>query len=484
MDAPATSATSDGIDKPVAWSDACPELLRLPLADVRALLAAGEVSATDLMTATLEEVARVDVDVHAFLAIDSDWALDLAGRLDAERTGPTTTRSPLWGLPVPVKDVEPTIHLPTTYGSALRRGHPSQSDGVVARRLRDAGAIVFGKTNTPAFAHKDTTDNLLGLPTANPHNLARTAGGSSGGAAAAVAAHMVHIAHGTDGAGSGRLPAAFCGVVGFKPSYGLIPKFPTTDHWSARSHQAMLGRTVDDVRMAVSALAGPDHRDPLSLDGWAMSPILAARERLRVGFAATLGFGVVDDDILEVCRTAAMALASSSIAVQEVRPHLSDPADWFGDLWRPAMAHDLASEAQEHPDLVEESLRTVIELGMQTTAQQMVEAQARRTQLYGEALQSMGALDVLLTPTMPTGAWAVDGSPPTNIGEAGSRPAGGRWGHLILSNLTGWPAASVPVGRSREGMPVGLQVMARWHEDAICLEVAEMIERAVGGAKA
>jgi Asp-tRNA(Asn)/Glu-tRNA(Gln) amidotransferase A subunit family amidase len=479
------SAISNGARVSLVDTHPVTGVLQLSLAALRDQMSAGELSAAELMLATLNRVALVEPELHAFLAIDAEWAMSHAMRLDDQRRtyprGPAP--SPLWGVPVPVKDVEATTHLPTTHGSALRRGQRSQRDGLVSQRLRAAGAIVFGKTNTPAFAHKDTTDNLLGSPTTNPHDLSRTAGGSSGGAAAAVAAGVVHVAHGTDGAGSGRLPAAFCGVVGFKPSYGLIPRIQSSDLWAARSHHAILARTVDDARVAVSELSGPDARDPLSYAPRPNTGHSPGRTILQAGFAETFGFGVADDEVLQLCQAAANALIPAGIALREVHPSLSDPGVWFGDLWRPRLAHDIALEAAERPDLVEDSLRTAIELGRQTTAQQLLTAQSLRSRLYDDVLEVMDGLDVLLTPTMPTTAWAVDAGPPPTLGEAAARPAGGRWGQLIISNLTGWPAVSVPVGFTREGLPVGLQVMARWREDATCLQVAELVEQVVGGVR-
>src|SRR5437879_5574577 len=236
-----------------------------PAIDLVEAIRTRRVSPVELLDDVLERAERLQATVHAFVTIDAERARAAASAAEAAvmRGDPLGS---LHGLPVSVKDLEPTAGLRTTYGSKFFEDYIPDFDGAVAGRLRAAGAILFGKTNTPHFGHKDMCDNLIGPPTRNPWNLERTSGASSGGAAAAIAVGIGTLAHGTDGAGSVRIPAALCGVFGFKPSHGLVPYWPNPDFWAARSHTGPLARSVRDAALMLNAMVGPDPRDPISLD--------------------------------------------------------------------------------------------------------------------------------------------------------------------------------------------------------------------------
>src|SRR6185369_98320 len=236
------------------------------------------------------------------------------------RTG--ALRGPLDGIPYTLKDLEPTAEVRTTFGSKWFANYVPPESGLVATRLAAAGGVLLGKTNTPQFGHKDSCDNLLGPPCRNPWRLDRTSGGSSGGAASAVAAGLGAIAHGSDGAGSIRIPAAFCGVFGLKPSLGRVPLWPTTDIWAARGHNGPIARTVADAALLLGALAGPDARDPLSIDAppedyaAAVRNPLPALRGLRVAWSADFGYAALDPEVRRLAISAAERFASLGAHVE------------------------------------------------------------------------------------------------------------------------------------------------------------------------
>src|SRR5919202_2899892 len=238
----------------------------LPATDLVEAIRSRRLSPVEVLEDVLQRAERFQPTLHPFMTIDAERAREAAREAEAavmrgENLGP------LHGLPVSIKDLEPTAGLRTTYGSKFFEDFVPDFDGAVAGRVRAAGGIVFAKTNTPHFGHKDMCDNLLGPPTRNPWNLERTPGGSSGGAAAAVAAGIGPLAHGSDGAGSIRIPAALCGVFGLKPSFGRVPYWPNPDFWAARSHNGPITRSVRDAALLLNVMAGWGGRAPPSLRG-------------------------------------------------------------------------------------------------------------------------------------------------------------------------------------------------------------------------
>ena len=241
------------------------ELCYTSAVDLGALIRARRLSPVELCEAVLARVERLNPRLSAFLTVTADRAR-AAARAAEMRAGRDALLGPLDGIPYSLKDLEPTAGIRTTFGSRWFAKHVPAEDSLLAARLAGTGAVLLGKTNTPHLGHKDSCDNLLGPPCRNPWNLERTSGGSSGGAASAVAAGLGPVAHGSDGGGSIRIPAALCGVVGLKPSFGRVPQSPSSDYWSARSHHGPLARTVRDAALFLEAMAGPDPRDPLSID--------------------------------------------------------------------------------------------------------------------------------------------------------------------------------------------------------------------------
>jgi Asp-tRNA(Asn)/Glu-tRNA(Gln) amidotransferase A subunit family amidase len=380
---------------------------------------------------------------------------------------------------VSVKDLEPVAGMRLTYGSKFYQDQVADADGTAAARLRAAGAILFAKSNTPAFGHKDMCDNLLMPATRNPWRLERTSGASSGGAAAGVAAGFGPVAHGSDGAGSIRIPAALCGVFGLKPSYGRVPNSTAADLWAARSHVGPLARTVRDGALMLNVMAGPDPRDPHSIDGPPVDYVAACDgdlRGLRVAWSADLGYAPIDPEVRRLTEAAAHCFEELGCRVEPADPGWDHPGPWHARLYRAAIASRLSGLADRRPEWVDESLMEVIELGRAVTAAELLDAQAARTRFYQQACAFMEGRDLLLLPAMACGAWAVERPPATIDDQPVQQVAGGRWPLMYPFNLTGWPAASVPCGFTTEGLPVGLQIVAPRHQDARCLRAAAAFE--------
>ena len=265
------------------------ELCFLPAIELARLVRSRELSPVEIVDALLTRIARLNPTLAAFITVTAERA-----RAEAKAAEGRAVRnqflSPLDGLPYTLKDLEPTAGVRTTFGSKWFEHHVPAEDGAVAARLRASGGILLGKTNTPHFGYKDMCDNLIGPPCRNPWKLDRTSGGSSGGAAAALATGLGPLAHGSDGAGSIRIPAALCGVVGFKPSFGRVPFHPNPDYWSARSHNGPMARTVRDAALMLTAVAGPDARDPLTIE--APPPTTSRRATVRLRVSGWLGAGI------------------------------------------------------------------------------------------------------------------------------------------------------------------------------------------------
>jgi Asp-tRNA(Asn)/Glu-tRNA(Gln) amidotransferase A subunit family amidase len=437
-----------------------------------------QLSPVELLDHVLERAQRLQPALNAFVTLDTERARVVAREAEAAVMRGDAL-GVLHGLTVSVKDLEPTAGLRTTYGSKFFEHHVPDFDGAVAGRLRSAGAIIFGKTNTPHWGHKDSCDNLLGPPTRNPWKLDRTSGASSGGAAAAVAAGIGPLAHGSDGAGSIRIPAALCGVFGFKPSLGLVPYWPNPDFWAARSHNGPLSRNVRDAALMLNAIAGPEPRDAVSLDvpsrDWLQACEAQDLKGLRVAWSPDFGYAAVDPEVRQVAAVAARRFEDLGCIVEEASPGWDNPVRWAELLWDFTQAMRQRERAEQHPEWIEPSLMEMIERGSRATSAELGRAQLARTAFYEQARTFMERFDLLLTPQMPCVAWSVD-HPPLEID---GQPTPRMFDHLPFTfpfNMTGWPAASVPCGFSREGLPVALQVVAGWHQDVLCLQAAAAFE--------
>ena len=458
------------------------ELCFTPATELAAAIRERRLSPVEIMDAVLARIEAVNPHINAYLAVDGERAREAAKVAEAGVTRGEVAGA-LYGLPVSIKDLELVAGLRCTFGSKFFADNVADSDGLVTERTKTAGGIVIGKTNTSHYGHKDMCDNLLGPPCRNPWKLDRTSGASSGGAAAAVAAGLGPLAHGSDGAGSIRIPAALCGVFGHKPSFGRVPYWPNPDIWAARSHNGPITRTVADAALFLGALAGPDPRDPTTIDcppedyAAAVAQPLEALRGLRVAWSVDLGYAAVDPDVRRLATAAAERFSDFGCEVEAVTPGWDDQREAAAMAWNVSYASRNAERYTQRPEWFEPSLVEMIEAGRRVSAVDLGLAQLARTEFYHQVRQLFEAYDLLLTPQMPLGAWSVERGPSHMDGT----PTPSMFDRLPFTfpfNLTGQPAASVPCGFTSEGLPVALQIVGRWHADTLVLQAAAACEQA------
>ena len=445
-------------------------------------VAARRISARELVQVALTRIEEVDPSVNAFVAVDPEGALAEAAALD-ERLAAGEAVGPLTGIPIGVKDLEDAAGFRTTHGSAVHAdAAPATADSLLVERLRAAGCIVVGKTNTPETGHKADTTNVLFGSTRNPWDLSRSAGGSSGGSAAAIAAGMVPLCTGSDGGGSIRIPSAVCGLSGMKPSLGRVPSGgPHAPAWADLSTKGPMARTVRDITLALDAVVGPDPTDLRSLPmpdaSWTRS-LAEVRPPRKVGWSPDLGYGRVDAEVAAVCEAAVQVLADAGTEV--VRVDTVFDADPVMDWIRIAMVGDERTfghlRGTEAWDLLDPGHAGLIDhLGRDVTGAQLVgaldachTANLRLVELFHE-------VPLLLTPTV-AGQPGPAGSNGTVDGE--ETPA---WVSFTYPfNMTRSPAGTVCAGFTGAGMPVGLQVVGPQHADVAVLRLLAVLEDLLG----
>jgi Asp-tRNA(Asn)/Glu-tRNA(Gln) amidotransferase A subunit family amidase len=467
------------------------DLCYTPATDLRRMLDAKVLSPVELADAVIARVERLNPVLNAFLTFTPEIA-----RAEAKQSEARLMRgerlSPIDGIPYSIKDLEPTAGVRTTFGSKWFEDHVPTRDGVAAGRLRRSGGVFLGKTNTPHNGYKDMCDNLLGPPCQNPWKLGRTSGASSGGAGAAVAAGLGPLAHGSDGAGSVRIPAALCGIFGMKPQFGRVPYAPAADYWGGRSHIGPMTRTVRDAAMLLSVMAGPDPRDPLSIgcpppdylalcDGDPSAGSGRGLKGLRVVWSADLGTGPCDPEVREIARRAALRFAEFGATVEERDPDWPDVFEAHKTIYETSVAGRKDDHARERPEWIEATMLQMIENARQVSAIDLARANLARTRYYDAVLAWFEDVDLLLTPQMPVGAWSAEPGPEEGPREIDGRPTPTVFHRLPFTwpfNLTNQPAATVPCGFSSEGLPVGLQIVGKWHDEGTVFRAAACFEEA------
>jgi aspartyl-tRNA(Asn)/glutamyl-tRNA(Gln) amidotransferase subunit A len=439
-----------------------------------------EASAIEVTRAALARVASANPALNAFVYVDGERALREAAAIDAAIAA---GRDPgeLAGVPIGVKDLEGVEGMPLTMGSRAFVDNIATRDSVQVARLRAAGAVVLGKTNTPEFGYKGFTENRLFGATGNPWNPALTPGGSSGGSAAAVGAGMVPIATGSDGGGSVRIPASFCGIYGLKPSAGRIPLAGDTyPHWSTHSHCGPLARTVRDAARYLDIAAGPHPNDLHSLDapgGHYEADLNGPPLRLRrVAWSPDLGYAAVDASVARVAGAAARRLADALGAeLVDAHPAFDDPMATWLRLAAPGDAALIDSMTPAQRELLEPGFIRFAESARGITAVAYAQALAERHLLNRVMTLFFEEYDLLLTPTVSAPPFRAEGPPPTAIGGRDVGPAG-FIPFTYPFNVTGHPAASAPAGLDETGMPVGLQIVGPRFGDSLVLRASALFE--------
>jgi aspartyl-tRNA(Asn)/glutamyl-tRNA(Gln) amidotransferase subunit A len=456
------------------------DLCWLSALELAAQIRAKKISPVEVVDAVLARIERVNPILNAFCTLTADEARDAAQAAEVSvMTGEEL--GPLHGVPVSIKDLLFTRRLLTTGGSRLFADHVPEEDAVSVERLKGAGAIILGKTNTAEFGHKAVTDNPLFGITRNPWSPSLTPGGSSGGSAAAVAAGMGPLALGTDDGGSIRIPASFCGIYGLKPSFGRVPRGAGFPGWETLSHTGPMTRTVRDAALVLDALAGPDDRDRFSLPADAGPSYLESCEGglagLSVAWSADLGHAIVDPEVAEICAKAAEDFEALGCHVEVVTPGWDDPEEIFRAIAPAEIFSAWGDRLEEGADRLDRSLVALLKYGEGITARQYLAATARRQEFWTEVQRFLARFDLLLTPTVAVPAFPVARPAVKEIDGRPVSPLG--WIPFCFPfNLTGQPAASVPVGFTSAGLPVGLQIVGRRFADRTVLAASAAFEAA------
>lgn len=453
------------------------EIGLLTAMELVAAFRSGELSPMEVTRTALERIGRADDKLNAFCLIDGERALADASAAEVRwrRGAPAGI---LDGVPVAIKDVLLTRGWPTLRGSRVTNpSGPWLEDAPAVATLRRCGAVLIGKTTTPEFGWKAVTDSPLTGVTRNPWDPTRTSGGSSGGSAAALAAGMVPLALGTDGGGSIRIPSAFCGVVGLKPTFGRVPAWPASP-FGTLAHVGPMARTVGDLALLLDVLTEPDVRDWTALPPPDVSWLAGLDDgvaELRVAFSLDLGYVDVDEDVARGVAAAAGVLADLGARVQETDPGFVNPRPIFDALWSAGASSATEALSASTMECLDPGLVATVNAGRGQTLPEYLAAVHARDEL-GQRMSAFHAdWDLLLTPTVPLGAFAAG----RDVPEGSADPGWAGWTPFTFPfNLSQQPAASVPCGFTADGLPIGLQIIGPRYGDALVLRAARAYEAA------
>ena len=452
------------------------DVLSLSAADIIALYRSREISPVEVLAVALDRIDRLNPIYNAFVMIDREGAL-VAARASEERWRRGETNGLVDGLPVTVKDLVTVKGMPTRRGSRTTNLTPSDEDGPPVARMRQHGAVFLGKTTTSEFGWKAVTDSPLTGVTRNPWDPRLTPGGSSGGAgvAAALGLGLLHL--GTDGGGSIRIPAGFCGVFGFKPTFGIIsvhPHSPALSLW----HQGPLTRTVSDAALMLTVMSGPDIRD------WYAMPALNIDYRnqlrdgvhgLHIAYSRTLGYANADPQIINLVDKAVNELVDFGAKVEEIELTLDDPIEIMKPLWSVALAFGVAPLTKEQRALIDPPLLDLAEPGFHLSALEYRQLEQAREN-FGRRMAMLHAkYDLLVTPQLATAAFIAGYEVPPG----GQMKHWWEWSPFTYPfNLTQQPAAAVPCGFTKSGLPVSMQIVGAKFSDPLVLRAAYAYEMA------
>jgi aspartyl-tRNA(Asn)/glutamyl-tRNA(Gln) amidotransferase subunit A len=454
------------------------ELAQRPALELKALIAARKLSPLELMHATIARAEALNPALNAICTPTYDAAIDAARAAEAALMSGEPL-GPLHGVPVTIKDLSLTKGVRTMRGSRLFREHIPDLDHVHVARLKSAGAISIGKTSVPELGWKGTSHSPLTGITHNPWRLGLNAGGSSAGAAVCAAAGIGPLHQGSDGAGSIRMPAAFCGVYGIKPSFGRIPYHPQPNN-GLISHVGPLTWTVSDAALMLSALAGCEERDMWSLEAPPadyLAQLDAGIAGLKVAFSPDLGYLRVDAEVAEAVRRAALVFEELGCNVEEVNPGWGDPIDMEHCLFASAYAGMLGEMIEARADEIDPGLVAITRHGQSYSAADYCRAQGERLAYYDRVHAFFQRYDLLLTPSLSVAAFPAERLIPEHWEQ---HPWDWlRWaGFSYPFNLTGQPAASCPCGFTPAGLPVGIQIVGKRLRDLTVLQASRAFEQA------
>ena len=463
------------------------DLMFLPAHRQRQMIVNGEISSVEMTEASLRRIAQLEPQLHAFITLDEEGALKSAKEADA-RLASRSEPGVLHGVPIVVKDLEVTKGLRTTLGSSFFKDWIPDYDSVAVERLRATGAVILGKTNTPEFGNREETFSNVAPTCNNPWDVGRMPGGSSGGTAAAIASGMCSIGTGSDGGGSVRLPASFCGIFGHKPTHGRIPRFggQAQPAYNSAGTSGPMSNDVRDSAILNQALSGFDARDPGSVKA-PVPDYLASLEEgvagMRIGTTMTLGISDVNDDVAEMVEASWSAFSELGARVKPLDIEFDPiPKDAWWTLWTAGQVAMYGYLADERPEDLMPYTLEMIEHGRTLTGADVAVALRNVQNLQLKLHLLFEEFDLVLAPTNAAGAWP-HLQPPEEIGSSPNDDAmaGINYGAIpftMIFNSSFNPAASIPCGFGEGGMPVGLQLIGDYDEDATVLRASRAFEKA------
>jgi amidase len=440
------------------------------------------VSAVEVMDAHIARIGRHNPKLNAIVTFLPEPALAAARTLDGALARGAAPGA-LAGLPIAHKDLVPTRGVRTTFGSPIFKDFVPEADAIIVERLRRAGAIMVGKTNTPEFGAGSQTFNTVFGATRNPYDLGKTCGGSSGGAAAALAARLLPVADGSDFGGSLRNPASFCNIVGLRPSAGRVPGWPSLSAWFDMPVLGPMARTVTDVALMLSAMAGPDPRAPISLqqDGAMFAqPLGHDFKNARIAWSSDLGGLPLEPEVRRVTEAQRRVFVDLGCIVEEATPDLSDADEVFRVLRAWDFELSFGELLRKYRPLMKDTVIWNIEQGAKLTGAQVGAAEIKRTRIYHRMREFMQTYDYLVAPVAQVLPFDVHLPFPTCVEGVPFTTYLDWMKSCYLITVTGAPAMSVPCGFSSGGLPVGLQIVGRHRQEFELLQMAFAFEQATG----
>jgi len=454
----------------------------LPATELARRIRTKDISVREVMEAHLAQIERVNPKMNAIVTLLPEQATQQATAAD-ETLGRGEQVGPLHGLPIAYKDLVPTRGIRTTFGSLVFKDFVPDEDALIVERLKRAGAITIGKTNTPELGAGAQTYNEVFGETLNPYNTSKTCGGSSGGAAVALACGMLPIADGSDFGGSLRNPANFCNVVGFRPSPGRVPVWPNLVGWFPMAVQGPMGRTVKDIALMLSAIAGPDPRSPMAITepGSLFSrPLERDFKGVRVAWSRDLGGLPVDPRVTQVIEGRRHVFESLGCVVEDCEPDFTD-ADEVFKVWRAwRLELTYAELLKSHRNKIRDTVIWNIEEGMKLTGPQIGRAERKRTELYHRVREFMETYEFLILPVNQVPPFDVKQRYVTEINGVKMDTYIDWLKSCYYISVIGLPAISVPCGFTPEGLPVGVQIVGRHQDDLGVLQLAYAFEQSTG----
>ncbi len=460
------------------------DLLPMTACDIVGLLARGEVSPVELVEISRRRIEEADTALNALPTRCFERALEQAGRIEDGTVSDDGSRSWLGGLPIAIKDLNDVAGVRTTYGSAVFADHVPERSDFTVERLERNGAVIMAKSNTPEFgAGASTFNDVFGI-TYNPWNIEKNPGGSSGGSAAAVASGQVWGAQGSDLGGSLRIPASFCGVVGYRPTPGIVPRGPTSQPFSPLWVDGPIARNVADCALLLDAMSGRDGRDPMSRPRPVESFLEASRKDppsgLKIAFSNDLGISPVDPAVQTVFSAVIGRMGEVAAEIEEAHPDLGPAPGAFQTLRAAWLATDMAELLEDHETTLKPELVWNIRQGMELSADEIGRAEVEQGRTYREVVEFFENYDLLITPTTVVPPFNKDCRYPEQVnGE--TLETYFDWCAITYSiSLIACPAISILAGFTQDGLPIGLQIIAAPHRDADLLCAAARVEELLG----